>query len=50
MRTVRHKIQRNEVDVACENILRIALNPNQISDTFAAIRKVNAAFSGMFSD
>ena len=50
MRTVRHKLHRNEVDVACENILRIALNPNQINDTFTAIREVNAAFSGMFSD
>ena len=49
MRTVRHKI-KNEVEVACENISRNALNPHQINDTFAAIREVNAAFSGNFTD
>ena len=49
MLTVRHKI-KNEVEVACENISRNALNPHQINDTFAAIREVNAAFSGNFTD
>ena len=48
-RTVRHKI-KNEVEAACENISRNALNPNQIKDTLAAIREVNAAFSGNFTD
>ena len=48
-RTVRRKI-KNEVEAACENISRNALDPHQIKDTFAAIREVNAAFSGNFTD
>ena len=48
-RTVRRK-SKNEVEAACENISRNALDPHQIKDTFAAIREVNAAFSGNFTD
>ena len=48
-RTVRRKI-KNEVEAACENISTNALNPHQINDTFAAIREVNAAFAGYFTD
>ena len=48
-RTVRRK-SKNEVEAACENISRNALNPYQIKDTFAGIREVNAAFSGNFTE
>ena len=45
-RTVRQKTRGNEFEAACENILTNALDPHQINDTLAAIREVNAAFSG----
>ena len=49
MRTVRRKIKDNKIERDCESILRIALNPNQITDTFAAIREINTAISGIFN-
>ena len=48
-RTVRRK-SKNEVEAACENISRNALDPHQIKDTLAAIGEVNAAFSGNLAD
>ena len=46
MRTIRGQIKKRKIDRVCDRILRIALDPRNISVTLAAIRDVNASFQG----